>query len=299
MRIAALSHFLEQTMLQDQPSKTLLRPAVLRAAHQLIDRPLILDDPLAVGLVPEATAEAISVRMQEIGTPRLNLLRSAFVLRSRFAEDCIANAVTEGVEQLVILGAGLETFPWRQPPHAGGLQIFVTDHPASAAHARDVRARKGWNDPINVTQLDLDLERLSFVEDLERCGFKPSRPAIVTMLGLSQYLTKGAIEHIARAVANFAAPSRLTLSFNPPAVHLDGLDRELAVESPDRASTFSEPWLFQPTAAEITDLLQECGLRRVSHLTPELAQARFFAGRTDDLRAPVFEQLLDATVVEA
>lgn len=286
-------------MLQDQPSKTLLRPAVLRAAHQLIDRPLILDDPLAVGLVPEATAEAISVGLQEIRTPRLTLLRSAFVLRSRFAEDCIAGAVTAGVEQLVILGAGLETFPWRQPPHAGALQIFVTDHPASAAHARDVRARKRWSDPSNVTQLDLDLERRSLVEDLERCGFTPSRSAVVTMLGLSQYLTQATIEHITRAVANCAAPSRLVLSFNPPATHLEGLDRTLAVESTDRASTLSEPWLFQPTAAEITDLLQEYGLRRVSHLTPKLAQARFFAGRTDDLRAPVFEQLIEATVVEA
>lgn len=284
----------EPTMLPDQPSKTLLRPAILRAAHQLIDRPLILDDPLAVGLVPEATEAAITAQIPELGSPHLKLLRSAFVLRSRFAEDCIANAVTRGVSQLVVLGAGLETYPWRQPTHSQGLRIFITDHPASAQDAKRVRAAKGWRDPDNVVHFGLDLERRRLVQDLSRHGFSPETPAIFTMLGLSQYLTAGTIEHIAHAVASCASSSQLVMSFNPPPDDLCGLDQVLAQESPTRASALSEPWLFRPSYPELARMLELCGMALIKHLSPEAAQQRYFSRRADGLRAPVFEQLLEA-----
>ena len=105
-------------MLAGRPSRTLLGPAVRRAAHQLLDAPLVFSDPIAVGLIPEADAETIRAQLADHQTAESILLRSLFVLRSRFAEDRLAEAASRGVRQYVIFGAGLETFPWRQPEYA-------------------------------------------------------------------------------------------------------------------------------------------------------------------------------------
>ena len=114
-------------MLPGQPSRTLLPPAIRRAAHQLLDSPLIFDDPVAVGLVPEAEAESIRADLSSHETMDSILLRSLFVLRSRFAEDRLGAAAARGVRQYVTVGAGLETFPWRQPPFAKEMRIFMAD----------------------------------------------------------------------------------------------------------------------------------------------------------------------------
>ncbi len=95
-----------------QASRTLVRPAVRRAAHQLLDVPRILDDPVAVGLVPEASEPAVLAALDDHSGQDAKLMRSLFAFRSRFAEDRLAQAAAaRGVQQYVIVGAGLDTFP--------------------------------------------------------------------------------------------------------------------------------------------------------------------------------------------
>ena len=98
-------------MLAGRPSRTLLGPAVRRAAHQLLDAPLVFSDPIAVGLIPEADAETIRTQLADHQTAKSILLRSLFVLRSRFAEDRLAEAASRGVRQYVI---------WRGPRTSRG-----------------------------------------------------------------------------------------------------------------------------------------------------------------------------------
>ena len=142
-----------------RPSRTLLAPAIRRAAHQLLDAPLILYDPIAVGLVPEAGADAIRTGLAEHKTEESVLLRSLFVLRSRFAEDRLAEAAARGVRQYLIVGAGLDTFPWRQPDYAHDMQIFLTDHVASLAWTQVKFWERGLPKPANLTFVPLDLEQ--------------------------------------------------------------------------------------------------------------------------------------------
>lgn len=281
-------------MLHDQASRTLLRPTILRAAHQLLDAPFILDDPLAVDLIPEATVTSILSQRQELLSPRASLLRSAFVLRARFAEECIARAAGQGYGQLVILGAGLETFAWRQPSFAQGLRIFVTDHPASLAHAQEVRAMRGLVDPANVTLVPIDLEQRDLWGKLAQHQFLHDRPAIFTMLGLAQYLTPETLAHIFATVAQRPAAARLVLSHNPPDADLEGDDLALAQEAAARTATLAEPWLYRPTTEELIDQLRQSGFHDIDHLSPTEAQRTYFAQRLDQLRAPIFEQLVEA-----
>ena len=112
-------------MLPGQPSQTMLRTATLRAAHQVLDRPLILHDPIAVGLVPNSSEQAVLATLDQHLNPVA--LRLHFALRSRFAEDRLAEAATRNVRQYVIVGSGLDTFPWRQPDYARHLKIFAAD----------------------------------------------------------------------------------------------------------------------------------------------------------------------------
>src|ERR1700754_1314621 len=118
-----------------RPSRTALRVALRRAAHQLYDaRPLVLDDPIAVPILGEAYADELN------RTPKLShrifsaALRAYLVGRSRYAEDMLAEAVAQGVTQYVLLGAGLDTFAHRNP--YSNLRVFEVDHPATQSWKR-------------------------------------------------------------------------------------------------------------------------------------------------------------------
>jgi methyltransferase (TIGR00027 family) len=118
-------------MQERQASWTAIYTAIFRAAHQLLDAtPKILDDPVAVGLVEGASEADIRAQAADFQQPLQRLARSLFVVRSRFAEDQLAEAVKAGVGQYVILGAGLDTFAYRQPAWALTLQVIEVDHPA-------------------------------------------------------------------------------------------------------------------------------------------------------------------------
>lgn len=118
--------------MEQKPSQTAADVAELRAAHQLIDNePRILEDPVVLRLLGDACIAAIRSHPERFHMPRLQALRTHVVVRSRFAEDRLAAAVDRGIRQYVILGAGLDTFAYRQPAWAGGLRIFEVDQPAS------------------------------------------------------------------------------------------------------------------------------------------------------------------------
>ena len=104
-------------MIEAQPSRTALRVALRRAAHQLHDaRPLVFDDPLAVRILgPEYTQELARTPDKE-RRPFSAALRAFMVARARLAEDVLAEAYAErGVRQYLVLGAGLDTFAYRNP----------------------------------------------------------------------------------------------------------------------------------------------------------------------------------------
>ena len=109
-------------MLPGQASQTLLIASIMRARHQLFDAPVVLDDPVVLKLVPEAQDPGVLTEFGESRASMASLMRS---------EDRLARAAARGVRQYVMFGAGLDTFPWRQPDFAKDMQIFAVDHPAS------------------------------------------------------------------------------------------------------------------------------------------------------------------------
>ena len=120
-------------MAQRKASRTLIATSIMRAMHQVLDAdPKILDDPLAVGLVEGSSREEILAAAPDSRPPPW--FRSIFVLRSRYMEDSLGEAVANGVGQYVLLGAGMDTFAYRQPSWAARLRIFEIDRPEDRGH---------------------------------------------------------------------------------------------------------------------------------------------------------------------
>ena len=120
-------------------SRTALRVALRRAAHQIHDEPLVFDDPVAVPILGPIHAEELRRTPLRPDRPFSTSLRAFIVARSRLAEDNLGHAVTDGVRQYVLLGAGLDTFAYRNPYPQ--LRVFEVDHPATQEWKRDLLQR--------------------------------------------------------------------------------------------------------------------------------------------------------------
>src|SRR5882672_4895598 len=147
-------------MQQGKASRTADRVAERRAAHQVRDRPLVLDDPIALRVIDPEVARALREHppqreMSMVGP----YLRAFFVMRSRFAEDELAAAVGRGVRQYVVLGAGFDTFAYRNPFLE--LRVFEVDHPDTQAVKRQRLADAGIALPETLSFLSADLSLCS------------------------------------------------------------------------------------------------------------------------------------------
>jgi methyltransferase (TIGR00027 family) len=118
------------------------RTAERRAAHQLLDRPIVFEDPLALAIIDPAAASRLRANPHELeSSPVSPFLRAALAVRSRMAEDEVGAATRRGIRQYVILGAGFDTFAYRNPYPA--LQVFEVDHPATQELKRQRLADAG------------------------------------------------------------------------------------------------------------------------------------------------------------
>jgi methyltransferase (TIGR00027 family) len=150
-------------------SKTAYGVAMRRAAHQLFDDPRVLDDPLALQIVGERAADALRSKPRDAGNSIARAFRAFMAVRSRYAEDQIALAVRHGVDQCVVLGAGLDTFAYRNP-HSG-LRVFEVDHPVTQAWKRErLRAASIPISP-SLTFVSIDFERQTLAIGLDQVGF--------------------------------------------------------------------------------------------------------------------------------
>jgi methyltransferase (TIGR00027 family) len=281
-------------MLPFQVSRTLLRPAVMRAAHQILDRPIVFEDPMAVGLVPDASESAIMGAVDYHRTELAVQLRSMFALRNRFAEDRFRAAVARGVEQYLSVGAGLDTFPWRHPGLACGMRIFLSDHPASLAWTQARFEDRGLFMPSNVTFVPADLQEHGLALSLEIAGLDNQTPTFVSMLGVMQYLTIQTIDVLLNVFASLPSTSELVFSFIVPDTELNGKELKDARVGAARSQEMGEPWLTRLSAEDFMSNVRRLGFSEVFHLSPELADHQYFAGRQDGLHASRREQLISA-----
>ena len=150
-------------MKPNEPSRTALMIARQRAAHQLLDRGAILDDPFALKILGEDEKDVLQFANAH---PAASLGRLFTAARSRIAEDALAAAVGRGIRQVVILGAGLDTFALRSPHNALELRIYEVDHPATQQWKRGRLAEAKIAIPPSLIFVPIDFER----DDMREAG---------------------------------------------------------------------------------------------------------------------------------
>lgn len=283
-------------MLPGQASQTLLIASIMRARHQLFDAPVVLDDPVVLKLVPEAQDPVVLIEFGKSRASMASLMRSMFAVRSKFTEDRLARAAARGVRQYVMFGAGLDTFPWRQPDFAKDMQIFAVDHPASLIQTNRVFRQRRFARPPNLVRVPLDLEQRRIEEQLTACDFDRNTASFCSALGLMLYLEDEIVDDILRFVVSLPPPSEVVFSFVPPDEDLNGIDLEIARRAAAKFATIGEPWKSRVGPRAMVERVRGLGFGEVFHLSPELAQAQYFSDRPDKLAAPHFEQMIAAIV---
>lgn len=274
-------------MLENQPSHTALATAYLRAAHQLLDKsPHLLEDPLALAVLGEGSSKRILDATDRYRSPEATMLRSHVVLRSRFAEDRLAEAVKRGIDYYVIVGAGLDTFAFRQPAWARSLKIVEIDHPNTQRFKRSVLAKSGINIPGNLTFIESDLSNESLLDGLGREGVASDRSIFFSWLGVTMYITGEAIDRVLHAMATFTPGSEVVLTFMPPPTVIPGPSAEAAAKLASLAGAAGEPFVSYLQPTEVEDKFRQAGFSTIYFLTPEEAKTRYFEPINSDLPPP-------------
>jgi methyltransferase (TIGR00027 family) len=267
-------------MQQAIPSRTAIRVALRRAAHQIYDKPLVFTDPIAVPLLGDRYAEELRRTPTRTDRPFSVAMRAHLVARSRYAEDNLARAVANGVQQYVLLGAGLDTFAHRNPwPQ---LRVFEVDHPATQAWKHELLATGSIAVPENLTYVPVDFERESLPAQLHSAGFDPTKPAYFAWLGVVPYLTLAAFRATIGFVASLQTSSGITLDYSQPRAVLPFHERLAHDSLADRVKLAGEPFQLFFTPAEIATEL--AAFHNIEDMGKDEVNSRYFANRSDDLK---------------
>lgn len=264
-----------------RPSRTALRVAMRRAAHQIYDaRPLVFDDPVAVPLLGNEYLPEIERTQFKLNKPFSVSLRAFMVARSRYAEDLLAQAVVRGVTQYVLLGAGLDTFAYRNP--FPGLHVFEVDHPATQQWKRDLLAAHTISIPANLTYAPVDFEHQQLTTQLATAGFDSTAPTFFAWLGVVPYLSQSAFQSTLSLVANSAKGSGIVMDYGQPRSVLPYFEQLAHDSLASRVQLAGEPFQLFFTPAEMTEEL--AAFHNLEDLGSTELNDRYFSNRADNLK---------------
>jgi methyltransferase (TIGR00027 family) len=282
----------------DLPSQTALTAAAARAAHLIVDGdPVIFADDLAAVLLGGQADEFISYHRAHGTHLVLSSARAQVLCRSRFTEDHLATCVRDGTTQYVILGAGLDSFAYRTQQDGRGLaRVFEVDHPGTQQWKRDHLAAAGIPVPDSVRFVAMDFERDSLAGCLRQAGFDPARPALVSWLGVTMYLTEAAISQTLAEVSGFAPGTQLITDYMLPADLRDEAGHTYAGLVAPAAAERGEPWLTFLAPDDMSALLEGHGFGAVEHVRQRDSIPAALWDRTDSLRPADLSVLARAAI---
>ncbi|MGW5261363.1 class I SAM-dependent methyltransferase [Microbispora sp. NPDC004025] len=269
-------------MQAEGPSGTALHAAAARAAHLIVDgEPVVFRDPQAYAVLGERAEELVGLHRTMGDHPVAAGLRAAVVTRSRYTEDRLADAVRRGVRQYVILGAGLDTYACRSA--TGPVEVFEVDHPATQRWKREAMESAGLPAPPRLTYVPADLEDSRVVDRLAAHGFDLTRPAFVSWLGVTAYLTRAAVARTLAGLGRLAPGSEIVVDHLLPEALRGPRARAYAETLMPLVAEHGEPWLTFLSPAEAADLLEEHGFEVIEQVPERDAVDPAFWARSDAL----------------
>lgn len=258
-----------------QPSRTAWAAAAHRAAHQLLEGGRIFSDPLAVRILPEDVQALIH---DVEGDAARRKMRLFIAVRTRFAEDALASAIERGVGQLVVLGAGLDTFAYRNP-FPDRLRVFEVDHPATQAWKRERLAAAVIPIPPSLIFAPVDFERQTLSQGLQCAGFDPAQQTFFTWLGVVPYLTEQAVWSTLGYIAQIPGGAHVIFDYADPPHTLSAEARADHDLRAARVQGLGESWITYFEAAQLREKLLAAGFTEIEDLGPREIAARHWPQR--------------------
>ncbi|HXQ11406.1 MAG TPA: class I SAM-dependent methyltransferase [Caulobacteraceae bacterium] len=259
-----------------QPSRTALGAAAHRAAHQLLDHRRIFHDPLALQILGQS---AQAVAAEALAHPDRRAMRLSIAARSRFAEDALGLAVKRGVRQLVVLGAGLDTFAYRNP-HAD-LRVFEADHPATQAWKRQRLSAAGIELPPSLRFAAVDFETTGLAEGLAGAGFDRGAPAFFSWLGVVVYLSEATVFETLGFIADRPTGSEVVFSYSDPPSAMPAAQAAAYWRRAARVQAIGEPWRTQFEPGALHARLAALGFGEIEDLGPTEVAILYFGAPAD------------------
>jgi methyltransferase (TIGR00027 family) len=205
--------------------------------------------------------------------------RSSAVARTRMIDDLVREAIRAGARQLVLLGAGFDSRPYRLK-EAKGIATFEVDHPSTQRVKRE-RLNTGAGRPSeNVCFVEVDFEKDDLERELLRAGFDKNNPAVVVWEGVVSYLTEPAVNgNLAVLARLLAANSRLIFTY----VQKGALDGSATFRGARRWKSWvrrsGEPFIFGFNPAMLAETLRPYGFLLQRDVSTAEA-ARFYCAST-------------------
>ncbi|WMJ81793.1 class I SAM-dependent methyltransferase [Clostridium sp. MB40-C1] len=303
-------------MKNNKPSTTALITAYGRAYHSMNESPKIFDDFLAKQLITDDEYETISnilagsINFSDSDKARFckdkdsvlkaviqNQIAPISLSRSRYTEDMLKLSIKLGVKQYVILGAGFDTFAFRNPDLLNHIDVFELDHPATQKLKLDRIKITGWEIPKNLHFIPVDFSKNNFAETIKNSAFNPTKLSFYSWLGVTYYLSKGEILNTLKGISNIS-PNGSSLAF-------DYADSDIfrPKKTTKRVQTMvhaaiqnGEPMKSCYSCSKLVLDLERTGFQLYEHLTPLEINNRYFKERNDDYRA--FENINFALAVK-
>jgi methyltransferase (TIGR00027 family) len=250
-----------------------------RAVHQTLEGGVIFSDPFALQILDEEARAGMQAMADDSAHRPMRLFIAA---RSRFSEEAMAACVRRGVRQVVILGAGLDTFSLRNP-HAG-VSVYEIDYPATQAWKRERLAQAGVELPASLTFAPVDFERQSLAEGLAAAGFRSDQPAYFQWLGVVPYLTREAIVATLDFIASIEG-AEVVFDYSEPFENFPPAMRANLTAIAERAASLGEPWLSMFNPPDMAALLQARRFAAFEDVTRAELAARYYGELGEGLLA--------------
>lgn len=285
-----------------------LNVANLRAAHQLFDNPKIFEDPLALRIIGAEAESRLRSSLAQFQKPAERAFRTGVMVRNRYTEDELARSIQRGVRRYVILGAGLDTFAYRNPFPL--LRVFEVDHPATQAWKRSCLEKAAIPIPASVTYISVDFEQQVLTDALRQSGFRSDELTFVSFIGVVRYLSRETlISVLTSIVSSMRTGSEVVFDCAPPPSLLQVLrgrarpgrtevlfDSSSFPSLPQRLRELAYGMIvnrrsrnngFRPTYLDVAPLtrdLKRIGFADVQLFGPKEMNVRYCKDRTDGLR---------------
>jgi methyltransferase (TIGR00027 family) len=278
-------------MRHKQGYSTARATAAIRAMHLLYDQPVVFNDPYALQFTSPAFRRVCRSRFfpwllrRRFISEMLQPISAQVLSRAIFSEEKLEQAVSKGISQYVIIGAGFDSFCIRRPDFLSCLRIYEIDHPTTQ-QVKQKRLGEISDTSLNEVEfLAADLERQTVADALSGSSFSKDEKAFFSWLGTVPYLTEDAVFNVLRHLASFAARgSEIVFDYLIPTHLMTREERRVLGTAMQVIERWGEPVksFFEPDT--FPEKIAHLGYCILDNQSPAEQNKKYFFERSDNLR---------------